>query len=98
MPNTRKEYRGNIEDLPDVTVPSSQILKMEKKRKYILKRISKDPSAKLKKNLKNLEQKLTIANSNKLKSARNAPKQRPPTTSIPKRTKTPSKNQLVKKL
>ena len=93
-----KEYRGNIEDLPDVTVPSSQILKMEKKRKYILKRISKDPSAKKKKNLKNLEQKLTIANSNKLISARNAPKQRPPTTSIPKRTRTPSKNQLVKKL
>ena len=57
----------------------------------------KNPSLKLRKILRNLEQKLTIANSDKLKSARSAPKQQPPATSIPKRTRTPSKNQLVKK-
>ena len=92
-----KGYQENTEDLPDIIAPGSQILKMEKKRENILKKILKDTSPKLKKYLKNLERKLTIANSNKLKSPRNAPKQRPPITSIPKRTRTTSKNQLVKK-
>ena len=66
MPNN-KRYRKNPEDLAYVIVASSQILKMEKKRGNILKKIYiyilKDPSSKLKKNLKNLERKLTIANS-----------------------------------
>ena len=70
---------------------------MEKKSENNLKNILKDPSFKLKKNLKNLERKFTIANSNKLKSPRNAPKERSRITSTPKRTRTPSKNQLVKK-
>ena len=69
-----KGYRENTEDLPDIIALSSQILKMEKKRENILKKILQDASPKLKKNLKNLERKLTIANSNNLKSPRNAPK------------------------
>ena len=93
-----KEYRESTEDLPDIIALSSQILKMEKKRENILKKILKNANPKLKKNLKNLERKLTIANSNNLKSPRNAPKKRPPITSILKRIRTPSKNQLVKKI
>ena len=70
-----KGYQENTEDLPDIIAPGSQILKMEKKRENILKKILKDPSPKLKKYLKNLERKLTIANANKLKSPRNDSKQ-----------------------
>ena len=84
-----KGYRENTEDLPDIIALSCQTLKTEKKRENILKKILKNPSLKLRKILRNLEQKLTSANSDKLKSARSPPKQQPPATSIPKRTRTP---------
>ena len=44
-----KGYRENTEDLPDIIALSSQILKMEKKRENILKKILQDASPKLKK-------------------------------------------------
>lgn len=64
----KQKILGDNEDLPDVTTPYSQILKLEKRRESFLEKISKmkSPSPLLKKSLNNLERKLTIADDSKI--------------------------------